>query len=500
MRRRAGARLYRGLLTLAAGLLLAGAGPQPGFVELFDEIVKLSAQNDIAAVTTKVDGGLARYAEPGPERAMLLGIRAAILEDAEKPAEALVIMDQAVAMLPDEADFRLRHASLQRQVGKNVDAARTIIFLTDAFPSEVESLNVRWIGSLIRDLADDREARFELELALASRGYDVEGEPGRVDWIVADAILGLIERDRVEEAPALVPRLIAASTLIEMMVDRRYQPLWPTLEAKVGRRFEAALAAERAAIEAAWRHDPDNIERVTDYANSLHAAGRPLDAVNVGAAFVADMARIEQQGEHGFWLVNAHAQALAGAGKVDEADALFRKLVALGLEKHPYLISMAINHSSLLLDQLRDAPALEAADKIDALAPGAMSDYGQMWVWKTQTCASAALGQTERSRTALAKMQAMQDKNVAATMLALLCTDQLDAAEQLLIMRLADPDKRSAMLTALQDFEPAPADPFTGAMRAKLLALRARPTVRKAIEAHGRILSIAAAHAHWGGF
>lgn len=499
MRQRLGARVYRGLLTLVGGLLLMGGAPDPDFVGLFSEIVKLSERNDLPALTKKVDSGLARYPDPGPERAMLLGIHAAILEDSRKPAEALAIMDQVVAMLPDEPDFRLRHASLQRQVGKNVEAARTIIFLADAFPDEVPNLNVRWIGSLIRDLAAAKDARFELELALASRGYGVASEPGRVDWIIADAILGLVERDRLDEARPLVARLIDTSTIIEMTVDRRYQPLWPTLEAKAGARFAPALAAERAAIEAAWRRDPGNIERVADYINSLHAAGRPLDALTVGAALVADMAKIEQQGENGFWLVNAHAQALAGAGRVDEADTLFRKLLALGIDKHPDLISMTINHSSLLLDHARNAAALEAADKIDTLTPGHMSDYGQMFVWKTQACASGALGQAARARASLAKIQPMQDKNVGAAMLSLLCTDQLDAAEKLLLKRLADPDKRGAMLTALQDFEPAAPEPFADAMRAKLLTVRDRPAVRKAVAAHGRIMTIAAPHSHWAG-
>ncbi len=74
------------------------------------------------------------------------------------------------------------------------------------------------------------------------------------------------------------------------------------------------------------------------------------------------------------------------------------------------------------------------------------------------------------------------------------------AAEKLLLKRLADPDKRPAMLTALQDFEPAAAEPFADAMRAKLLAIRDRPAVRKALETHGRITTIAAGHSLWGGF
>jgi len=498
-RRRFGAMMRRGILALAGGLLLAGAMPDPKFVVLIEEMARLSDRGDVAAVLKKLDAGLATYVDPGSERGLLLGLRAAALEDMDKPAEALADIDQAVAMVPDEPDIRFRQATLQRSVGKNADAARTMIFIADAFPDELAGLNIRWVGSLIRDLDGDKNMQFELAMALASRGYDLADQPGRVDWIVAYAILGLIERDRDDEARALVPRLIDTSTIIEMMIDRRYESLWPALEAKAGPQARTALAAERAAIEAAWRRDPGNIERTADYANSLQAAGRPLDAVNLGAPLVADMAKIAQQGEPGFWLVNAQAQALASAGRVDEADALFRKLLALGLEKHPDLISMAINHSSMLLDEGRTASALEAADALDALEPGYMSDYGRMWVWETQACANAALGRAEPTAAALAKLQGKQDQNVDAALLALLCADKLDDAELILLKRLADPDKRGAVLTALQDFEPAAPDPFADAMRAKLLALRDRPAVRKAIEAEGRILTIAAPHSHWAG-
>ncbi len=74
-----------------------------------------------------------------------------------------------------------------------------------------------------------------------------------------------------------------------------------------------------------------------------------------------------------------------------------RRLVAIGLGKHPDLINMAINSGVLLNDAGRHGEAAKYADELFRVHPDKASKYGQMWMWSTATCGHA-LGATLRRR------------------------------------------------------------------------------------------------------
>lgn len=493
-------------IPVAALLLAAAAEPasaQPADArDIAAEIGVLGEKGELSAALAKTDAALATFVEPGYDRGLMLYLRAALLTEMQRYKEALASLEPAIAMLPDAPVPRRMLAILQAAEGQPVEASRTVVHIADRFPNEVASLDSMWIGSLMRELDEKKavDARFEMALALASRGYNDADEPGAVDWIMAEAIVGLLRRDRADEARPLLARLTDASTLLEMLVDRQYEPLWPDLEAQAGPRGARAMATDLAATQAAHRRDPKNLASLRTYMNALCAVGRTGEAAALGAPFTADLAAIEKAGEDGFWLVNAQASALAESGRFDEGDRLLGKLLTLKIADYPDLISMAINRGAALVEFGRPAEALAAANFVKAQGEQAMSDYGRMWNWRTETCALQALGRTADAQAVLARIEALKDKNVAAHTMAMLCHDRLDVVEKVVIERLADPDKRGTMLLALQDFRAGQQANADDALREKLLSLRARPAVRKAIEASGRILSIDADRTYWGSF
>lgn len=493
----------RAIALLLFVIVSAPAAAQPADArQAAGEIAQLAEKGELAAALAKADAALGTFTEPGVDRGLLLYLRAAALADLGRRPEALASMEQAIAMLPDAASTRKVLASLQAAEGRLVEASATIVHIADRFPGEVDELDPQWIGLLMRELEAKKaaDARFELALALASRGYDVAAEPGAVDWVTAEAIVGLLRRDRADEARPLVARLTDAPTLIEMLVDRQYRALWPEIEAKAGPRAGQAMAADLAATRAAHQRDPKNLVSLRAYMTALRAVGRAGEAAALAAPFTADLAAVAKAGEDGFWLVNTQAYALAESGRLDDADRLFGELLTLKLADHPELVSMAINRGGMLLDFGRPAEALAAATAVNAEGEKAMSDYGRMWNWQTETCALQALGRADDARVVLARIEGLKSTNPAAYTRALLCHDRLDAVEKVVLERLGDAEKRGAMLVALQDFRASAATTAGDAMRDKLLSLRARPAVRKAIDAAGRILSIDADRTYWGSF
>lgn len=84
-------------------------------------------------------------------------------------------------------------------------------------------------------------------------------------------------------------------------------------------------------------------------------------------------------------------------------------------------------------------------------------------------------------------------------MRALLCANDLDGAERLLIRRLEAPDP-AEMLTALQDYSGgAYAAPNLKELDRRLSVVAARPAVQAAIARTGRILKLPLSRTYWGG-
>lgn len=489
-------------LAMAIPPVSSAQAVNPRAERLFDEIVETGGKGDLATALVKVDQALKIFVDPGLERGAFLQLRAATLQGLRRGAEALADAEQAVAMVPDDTRARLLLAELQLEQGRAIDASRTIVHLSDRQPTAIKSLNARWVGALLRDLdaGSAAEARFELALALTSRGFADPEWPGASDWINAEAIEGLIRRGRLDEAQPLVGGITDVTTQIKMLADRGFEPLWPELEAKAGPRAERLLANDLASARRAYERDPNNVIALRSYVMTLRSLGRSREAIGLAMPLAGDLREVEKRGPPAFWLVNEVALALAESGQVDAGDRLFDRLLTLGVAEHPELVSMAINRGAMLLNANRPTDALAAAAFVDAQGAGALSDYGRMWNWQIQTCALRALGRSAEAQPIFDRMVATKSANDEAYMLALLCHDRLGDAEQLIVDRLADGARRADMLLALQDFRSSSQPTLLMTMREKLLSLRTRPAVRRAIDASGRIRVIDADRTYWGSF
>jgi tetratricopeptide (TPR) repeat protein len=253
--------------------------------------------------------------------------------------------------------------------------------------------------------------------------------------------------------------------------------------------------ATRQRLEAA----PNDPKRLRERGAALRALGRDGDAAALLMPFASDLKTVEAAGEDGFWVVNEAASALSAAGRHGEAIGTMDKLLALGIDKHPGLISMAINKGELLnaAGRYKEAAAYEA--KLAANG-GTASAYGYMWMWSMAACGHALSGDTAGAAPWLAKLKEKSTDNEAAHMRALLCANDLDVAETLLIKRLGG-DKHAEVLLTLQDYKAgAPLTHISKVLEPRFMALRERPAVRAAIGATGRILALPLSKTYFGDY
>jgi tetratricopeptide (TPR) repeat protein len=242
---------------------------------------------------------------------------------------------------------------------------------------------------------------------------------------------------------------------------------------------------------------------VVDRIYYLRRLGREEDALAVARPHLRDVRVTAGNGEHGMWVLNEAAFALAALGRRDEALALMERIATLPLADNPGLISMRINHLELLWDAGRHEEVLRRAAALDPGIENYANDYGQMWIASSRVCALASLGRRAETTELLARLVALRDTNGPALSRAYLCLGDDAAAAALLVHRLESDDPHSVIL-ALQDYAltgpPAAAQQPTRALSTRLLALRERPEVRAAFDRVGRNLSPPLARSYWGDF
>lgn len=421
--------------------------------------------------------------------------------------EAWELAQRLIATAPDRAESYAQATYVAIALDRPLLAVATIEAASRSLASQTGRREFRKnVGDeLMRNLRvllardGDDEARHRLAEALLTLEWPGPDERARMDWLRVTAIDGRLKKGDVPGARSLAAAIATPAPLIQMLVARKYDPLFPEEEDRV---IAIRLALARRDTETADRlaAGPADADRLLDRAKFLRGVGRSADAVALLEPHIADMKAVERGGEDAFWLVNEAAYALLELGRRDEAVARMQKLIELGPDRYPPLINMAINTAEILNSAGRFKEAAALAARLAAEQTKYATKYGEMWMWSNAACALALDGDSAAAAPWLRKVEAGSKDNEAAHMRALLCAGDLDGAERLLIRRL-EGDNAADVLVALQDYELGGYDsPATRRLVDRLHAVRARPAVQAAIARTGRVIRLPLARTYWGEF
>lgn len=348
---------------------------------------------------------------------------------------------------------------------------------------------------------EDDTGGYRLSEALLKLGWDGHDDPALVDFHRLQALKGRVEKGDLSGAKAIFPKIESPRGAIGIFASKRYDALFdPGFDRPAA--VVSMLAAE--GVRTAQRRDaaPDDLKAVLARAQYLRSVGDNEAAFALLEPLIGDMSAIEAAGTDAFWIVNEAVYALVDLGRGDDAIVLMERLIALDHERHPDLINMTINHGVILKDLGRYSEALAHAQNVEAEQARFASPYGLMFVWSTAVCSLAAEGKPEEAAPWFKKMEAKSEVNRSAMMTALLCLNDLDRAERLVIQRLRG-DDHMTMLIALQDYRKGDdrfATAFGKTLRARWDSVVARPSVQAAIEEAGRIMTLPLAVTYWGDF
>lgn len=295
----------------------------------------------------------------------------------------------------------------------------------------------------------------------------------------------LLEAGDAAKARAVLDGVTSTSQLLIVAQDRRFEPLWPQLQAEGRFDWIKLVQAELAAHQDRIKAEPTLLEPVTQALGDLWALERYDDAVALGDAYAARLRKgdiFTDAKEQRSWLLNQLAQVYYALGRFDAADALM--VEATGEDP----VSQAINRSEMLDGAGRPAEALKLLQAIDGKKA---SDYGQMWQISGQACVKFDLGDKAAADTLIAAMRPRWKDNADALGAALLCVGADDELAALYVRRLNDPIERAGVLAQFRNTRPARVEaPVYARREAHRRAIIARPEVVAALSHWGRPLDL----------
>ncbi|TNE61777.1 MAG: DUF3857 domain-containing protein [Alphaproteobacteria bacterium] len=458
-------------------------------------------EKDIGTAATALDGGdnigalqtLNRleqdYKAEDRLRGLIQVLRGQALKNLNRSGSATEAYEEGVRLFPDNAEARFRLMELYRTAGAPKKEADTLIQLAHDLPEKVSQLRIEWLGDLSRLLyeAKDNETADAMAVALADAGYDNKGG-WSPDWIYTRAIEASVRTGKTGNVASYLTHVTDPDGLLKLMIDKRYESIWPELEDYAGKDLSKAIELDIEATRKTYEANKDDLKNLTAYLYALRFAGKPEEILKVAAPVATDWARVEAVADHAFWVVNLYADALNDLGRYDEALKMMDRINALNIGDFPDTVSHRINRLIMILSLGRYEDALKAADSI---SPDYASDYGDLFVESARTCALYMLGRGDEAAPLLAKMAERKDKNIAAYSDAVMCSGDQQMAEDVYIERLATADMRADMLQLFQKTETAPhIPPFMAEIMVRQRAILKREKVQNLFGNLGRSIKV----------
>lgn len=449
-----------------------------------------------------VDRVLAYDSLPERYRTLAQFLRAAALVRAGEPEAARDLLWRLYDDGRHYPDGLITLLQLERQLGGVAGEGRALIALARTYPFAAQKLNPAYAVSVLGRLhraaeagelparqADQPPRHLALLDALYKAGVEpVTAEGLSPDFFYEDLIGHYVDRGDLAAARRLALRVRSYRVLMDLKIDRRFEPLWDFVDALVvpdlasAGRKALAHAREQAArlpdAPAAQLRLVEELIRVGDFAGALEDARITL-------------ARFGDGGDEKslYFLDNMIVYALVALDRDDAARERMAGLLDLDLATHPDVLNQWINYGFVLAD-LGDADAaINLARRARTQQVNPLSPYGAGFVRAVEVCALDLLDREDESAETMAWFDANPMVNAEATAYALACRGDDAGLAALFKARLADPEQRGPALRTLSAHRIN--GPTDGAIHARVFAaldrLRADPEVMAAARAAGRL-------------
>ena len=408
---------------------------QDGINDLFEQYYSAIAQGQFKDALQIADQ-LPMDPSNTDGRAIVDSMRATALFGLNRDAEAqklLTEISQLGARTP-YADYNLFMGGIA--TNHHAVAADALDRMIAKYPDTVRDIDTDLMDVFMREADKTQVQRNENRIiALAHLGYCANSECG--DGYATDAIKILVRRGDFTSATNLLPTLKDSDALQQMLVLRRFAPLWPAIEAMAGSHFSKIKEANLAAAEKTYRASPSDYKQLQRYVDALAQAGRLKEAIALRSKLPWTKEGFASADEPLSWAVNSIAYALDEAGQMDEADRLFEQLNDGASPDADWLVNTKINRLEVLLSDGRYdkvIPLLDSTAKVKG------SPFAYQLIRQIRYCAVVNVSGSNAAAKYLPDLLTHASDSFDATVDALVCAGDLKDAEKVALEGLAQTD------------------------------------------------------------
>lgn len=389
-------------------------------------------------------------------------------------------------------DWQVR-VRIARSSGDMTDGLRSIAVLARRFPGGLAVFSDEEIGRWFdrAKLETDQDLAFDFVDALLT--HWTPADPFVDPFVELDGmrqiqVEGLLRQGRTAQAIAATRKISDPDVLIAMRADKRFDPLSAADPALLDPK--PAALRQLAGIEALYPAHPDLLSAVDARTSALLDLNRSEEALALVEAAIAraqkDPRAFKDIDSRLGWTINLKNFALGSLGRDEEAlEAL--ETAARVPENGKANINQTLNLAGqqMQMGRFKAALATVASVRDDRLSP-----YGKAVGLRITACSATQLGDLATADEALGRLRDLKLEAKRQLEDALLCRGDLDGAAAMLIERLQSPVQRNLALAGLQvaPLRPSPL-PLDVTLRERRAELRARPDVRAAIDAVGRVIT-----------
>lgn len=365
----------------------------------------------------------------------------ALSADLEETLDALLLSNLMLLVEVDAGEFPA--------------AARRIIKMASLadgdYISELDE-DVFWTLASALALNKNDEIRSRMFRALADSPHlgrlpaDMRSDIAQ-ETITLDAKSGNFGRVKM-----LKGELWGSYSVLNLLANRKLEPIWPELEEIVGPNLQKIASANIAQNKEAYNADPDDRQAFQIYAHALAFAGKFEDAIALVRTFDQSPEAMLNATEDDIWAVNIGALALDALGRSNEADAVFDAMAALPFEgeRKFWLLDFIMNRASRLVGMGRWQKGLDATMLAHQFAEQAGSPWQKMVIRRARICALVNLGRKPEAASLLVEAYDRREDGYATAARAYLCAGDDDKAASIVLEALNNPDHQDYVAQDLQ--------------------------------------------------
>ena len=398
--------------------------------------------------------------------------------------KALASLRRSVAADPDVMEDWYPLATLEYDAGNHVASAKAIAHLARHWPEHPEMINSSLVTVLVHQSKLQRSARLDFLHALTQANWRQGRSQNSSLWYEL-TLMQLLEGD-VQQARASALRVSTPEFIVNLRSDKQFDPLID----REAPGFDVGLAArnEVDALQRLAGAAPDSLELRNELNDAMLTAGMTEAALRHADLILAKMAQVAEDDplfadmDSKIWTMNNRAVALRRLGRFEEA---IRQLeVASKFEEQGGAnVSQILNLAQAYCSMGRPQ---EARTTLARLGKD-LSPYGRMVKASNEHRIAVQTNDAVAAKKAMDYLHKNRSLSFSLYLWALLETQQLDQAAELLKSVLSSPDDRSEALGLVQHSLEAPQQPADVIPEANLKTVLARADVVAAIAAVGHV-------------